>query len=159
MNVLIEEVADRLSLRALVDRYAVAVDARDGDAFPALFLADGILAVHEPGVPDPVAVFTGPDELRRVMGLLRDFGATFHLMANHLCQVGGDVATGEVYCLAHHLVEGAAGTTDLCMVIRYRDSYARTPDGWRFRRRDVMRQWNEERPADRRALDLSGSDA
>ena len=156
MNAFLEEVADRLSLRALVDSYAAAVDARDGDAFAAFFPKDGILAVHEPGVPEPVVVFTGPVQLRSVMDLLRDFGATFHLMANHLCRIDGDVATGEVCCLAHHLVEGPAGTTDLCMVIRYRDSYARTTDGWRFRRRDVMRQWNEERPVDRRALDLGG---
>jgi SnoaL-like domain len=88
------------------------------------------------------------------MGLLRTFSTTFHLMANHLCATDGDAATGEVYCMAHHLIESADGTTDLVMYIRYRDAYARTGEGWRFARRDVMRQWTEERPAGRRPLDV-----
>jgi hypothetical protein len=57
--------------------------------------------------------------------------------------------------MAHHIIQEAGGAeTDLVMYIRYRDAYVRTPGGWRFGRRDVMRQWTEERPAQRRPLDL-----
>jgi hypothetical protein len=149
-----QEIADLLALRALVDRYAQAVDARDGDAFAGLFTPDGVLAVYEGDRAEPVVEYRGHDALRDVMALLRTFSSTFHLMANHLCQTTGEEATGEVYCMAHHLTEDAGGATDLVMYIRYRDAYARTAAGWRFARRDVLRQWTEERPAERRPLAL-----
>ena len=150
-----EEIADLLALRALVDRYASAVDARDADGFAGLFTAGGSLAVYETEDAEPVVEYRGHDALRSVMDLLRNFSTTFHLMANHTCAVAGDEATGEVYCMAHHIIEGAdGGETDLVMYIRYRDAYVRAPEGWRFARRDVMRQWTEERPAQRRPLHL-----
>lgn len=149
-----QAIADLLALRALVDRYARAVDARDAGAFAGLFTADGVLAVYETEDADPVVEYRGHDALRDVMDLLRTFSSTFHLMANHLCETAGAEATGEVYCMAHHLTEDAGGATDLVMYIRYRDRYALTPAGWRFARRDVLRQWTEERPAQRRPLAL-----
>lgn len=150
------EVADRLALRALVDRYASAVDARDADAFADLFTPEAVLAVYERDGDDPVVEYRGHAALREVMNLLRSYSATFHLMANHVCEIGPSGATGETYCMAHHLTEAeaGAGATDLVMYIRYRDAYARTPGGWRFARRDVLRQWTEERPAERRPLAL-----
>ncbi|MHB1538608.1 MAG: hypothetical protein ACYCUM_10740 [Solirubrobacteraceae bacterium] len=33
------------------------------------------------------------------------------------------------------------------MAIRYADAYTRTPDGWRFMRREVRILWTEVRPA------------
>lgn len=150
-----DQAADRLALRELVDRYASAVDARDADAFAALFTPDAVLAVYEREDAEPVVEYRGHDALRDVMDLLRHYSATFHLMANHLCAIRApDGATGETYCMAHHLTEAAGGATDLVMYIRYRDAYTRTGDGWRFARRDVLRQWTEERPAERRPLDL-----
>lgn len=148
------EIADLLALRALVDRYAGAVDARDADAFAGLFTPDAVLAVYEEDGGEAVVEYRGTAALRDVMDLLRHFTTTFHLMANHLCAVDGDAATGEVYCMAHHIITAENGETDLVMYIRYRDAYARTGEGWRFARRDVMRQWTEERPAARRPLDV-----
>ncbi|HVG99842.1 MAG TPA: nuclear transport factor 2 family protein [Miltoncostaeaceae bacterium] len=149
-----DAIADLLALRGLVDRYAGAVDGRDTDAFAALFTPDAVLAVYEEGGGEAVVEYRGTAALREVMDLLRHFTTTFHLMANHLCAVDGDAATGEVYCMAHHIVPGDEGETDLVMYIRYRDAYERTGEGWRFARRDVMRQWTEERPAARRPLDV-----
>jgi len=146
------ELSDRMALRALVDRYAAAVDARDADAFAALFLAAGVLAVYEDEGAPPAVEYRGTPELRGVMDLLRFYARTFHLMANHLCEVDGDEASGETYCLAHHLTQDERGASDLVMLIRYRDAYARTDDGWRFARRDVLREWTGERPAERRPL-------
>jgi hypothetical protein len=156
MNNQSADLGKRLLLRELVDSYAIAVDKRDAERFVSLFLPGGVLTVYEPDVPEAVVTFTGSDELRSVTNLLQNFGTTFHLMANHLCQINGDMATGEVYCLANHLLESDSGLVNLCMYIRYYDSYALTADGWRFAQRDVRRQWTEERPADLKPLDLSG---
>jgi len=39
-----------------------------------------------------------------------------------------------------------ATATDLVLTIRYHDAYARTPDGWRFARREVHILWTSEHP-------------
>jgi uncharacterized protein (TIGR02246 family) len=143
---------DRLALRALVDAYAQAVDARDADRFAALFAPDGELVVYEPDEPEPSISWRGPDELREVMKLLSSYSTTFHLMANHTCEIDGEAATGEVYCLAHHLSEGGATGDNTLMVIRYHDRYARQDGAWRFARRDVLRQWTEHHAAERARL-------
>jgi uncharacterized protein (TIGR02246 family) len=141
-----------LALRALVDSYAQAVDARDADRFAGLFAADGELIVFEPEEDEPSISWRGPEELREVMKLLTSYSTTFHLMANHTCEVDGDSATGEVYCLAHHLTEEGSEGDNTLMVIRYRDRYTKVDGAWRFERRDVMRQWTEHHAAERARL-------
>ena len=148
------EVADRLEIRDLIDHYATAVDARDADAFAGLFLPKGTLVVYEPGVEEPVVEFTGTEQLRRVMDLVTAFAETFHVMANHRSRVAGDTATGETYCLAHHLTEQGDDAEDLVMFIRYHDTYVRTEDGWRFDTRQVRRAWTEVHRAGRMPLQL-----
>ena len=86
------EASERLALRALVDSYAQAVDGRDADRFAGLFAADGELVVFEPEEDEPSISWRGPDELREVMKLLSSYSTTFHLMANHTCELDGDSA-------------------------------------------------------------------
>lgn len=147
------DVEDRLALRALVDEYALAVDDRDADRFAGVFAPDGVLAVIEPGDPEPSLIYQGRDELRTVMGLLSGFSTTFHVMANHTCRIDGDHAEGDTYCLAHHLTEEDDGRSqDTVMLIRYHDTYTCTDGAWRFARRDVLRQWTEYHAAERARL-------
>jgi uncharacterized protein (TIGR02246 family) len=143
---------ERLALRGLVDAYAQSVDARDADRFAGLFAPDGELVVFEPEEDEPSISWRGPEELREVMKLLSSYSTTFHLMANHTCEIDGDAASGEVYCLAHHLTEEGGGGDNTLMVIRYRDRYTKQDGAWRFARRDVMRQWTEHHAAERARL-------
>lgn len=53
----LDHTADRVELRALVDRYAIAADSRDRAAFAGVFTADGVLAVG------PGAGLVGPDAI------------------------------------------------------------------------------------------------
>ena len=147
------DVADRLALRGLVDEYALAVDARDADRFAGLFTPDGVLAVIEPGDPEPSLSYRGHDQLRGVMELLASFSTTFHVMANFTCRIDGSTAEGDTYRLAHHLTEDeVGGTTDTLMLIRYHDAFRRVDGGWRIERRDVLRQWTEYHDAERARL-------
>jgi ketosteroid isomerase-like protein len=148
------ELTDRLTLRALVDEYALAVDTRDRDRFAALFTPDGVLAVIEPADEQPSLVYSGTEELRAVIDLLRPFSTTFHVMANHTASVEGASARATTYCLAHHLTEeeGQEGGRDTLMLIRYEDELRAGADGWRFARRHVLRQWTEYHRAERARL-------
>jgi len=77
-----------------------------------------------------------------VVGALRQFPTTFHFIGNHLVDVAGDEATGEVYCEAHHLTDEGI---DHVMFIRYADRYRRDGERWRFAERETFVEWMEER--------------
>jgi uncharacterized protein (TIGR02246 family) len=137
----LEEVADRIDLRALVDAYAVAVDARDRERFVGLFLPDAVMAM-------------GPRELEGHEGVVKaidmldkHYPRSMHFVGNHDVTLDGDHATGLVYCLAHHISTRDEGSRDRFVAVHYDDRYVRTDDGWRFARRDLTIIWEEERPA------------
>jgi ketosteroid isomerase-like protein len=139
--------SDQLALRDLVDAYAAAADARDADAFTALFLPDATLSAHR-GDEDP-GVYAGTARLAEIPQRLGRYRLTFHVVTNHHFEIDGDTATGGALCQAHHLTDDddADRATDLVLNIRYHDRYARTPDGWRFATRDVRIIWTSEGPA------------
>ena len=140
---------DRLLLRELVDRYASAVDDRDAAAMAGLFVPDGRLLVHEADTGGLSYEYRGHDELPKVIADMERFHLrTFHLVANFVCTLDGDRATGAPYCVAHHLRDDGKGhgLQVIVMPVRYRDSYVRTADGWRFEERVCTVQWRERRP-------------
>jgi hypothetical protein len=128
--------------------YASAADQRDRDRFLGVFAPDARLTVCRPG-PDAVPrTITGHDELASIPTSLARFERTFHLLGQAGYEGEGDRATGEVYCVAHHLTRDAAGTTDTVMFIRYADEYRADASGaWRIADRRVQIDWTETRPA------------
>jgi hypothetical protein len=134
---------DRIELRALVDRYALAVDRRRPAEFTALFAPDGVLVNHRRGGAVR-SELRGPGRLLQVFEELKGIPATFHLVAGQVAEIAGDrrSATAVVHAVAHHRI---APGTDAVWVLHYRDSYLRTAGGWRFTRREVRPQWYENR--------------
>jgi len=142
---------DRLALRELVEAYAMTADARDTDAFAALFALDAILTIFDAAGAE-LRRYVGRDEIAGIPARLGRYDRTMHHVTNHRVQLedtSGDRATGESYCVAHHLQD--ASTVDHVLHIRYEDRYLRSPagpdhGGWRFVHRDVRVQWIDDRP-------------
>ena len=138
----LDDTADRVELRALVDRYALAADSRDRAGFAGVFTADGVLAIG-PGIG-----LDGPDAIPAPLDYLdAHYTHTMHFVGNHDVVLDGDTATGTVYCLAHHLSARGDEMIDSCMGLRYFDRYVRTDDGWRIAHRSMNVDWQEDRPA------------
>lgn len=144
-----ETLADRLALRELVEAYAFAVDRRDEGWFRSLWLPGARLTTHDGDGP-PQTDLQGVDAIARVTTLIGRFALTLHVVANHLCRIDGDRATGEAYCIGHHLTPTGDGRhDDLIMGIRYLDRYGRDGSGaWRFARREVRKQWTRHETVD-----------
>lgn len=135
---------DRDAIRSLAVAYAEGADRRHYPAVGALFADDGVLRPAK-------GHRTGPDEIAAALTGLDRYEVTFHLLGQHRVDLDPhdpDRATGEVYCVAHHLfTDGAGGArTDRIMYIRYQDEYRRTAPGWRFAERRLEIDWIEERP-------------
>jgi hypothetical protein len=136
--------ADLLALEQLSYRYASALDHRDPVKFGELFHPDSTLRViaSRPDGDEVISTYSGLAEIGPIPLMFSD--KTFHFMGNHLFDVNGDQATGEVYGQAHHLLPVAGARADYMMLIRYADSYRRSADGqWLFASRDVVAHWNE----------------
>lgn len=121
--------------------YASAADRRDRDAFLSVFAPDARLTVSRDGAGD--RTMAGHDALASIPVSLGRFERTFHLLGQARYSVDRDRATGEVYCVAHHLASG----TNTVMYIRYADEYGRDASGaWRIADRRVQVDWTETRP-------------
>ena len=139
-----EDVAE---LRALAESYAHGADRRDRDAFLSAFHPDARLLVFTNSDDDePRGVREGHEALGAIPDMLSRYDKTFHFLGNHRYSVDGDTASGEVYCMAHHMTTDIHGATDFVMLIRYLDSYRRDPGGaWRISEREVRPDWTESR--------------
>jgi hypothetical protein len=138
---------DVVELRSLAENYAYGADRDDPEVFVSAFHPDATLTVfNNTDDPEPRSVREGHEALRDIPGMLTRYDKTFHFIGNHRYAVDGDQASGEVYCMAHHMTKDADGATDFIMLIRYDDSYRRDPGGaWRIAARVVRTQWTESR--------------
>jgi len=131
---------DGWELLDLVHRYAARVDDRDLAGAAALFAADGVLATPSPPTSlDPVDEATGTTAVAAALERLAELPLTVHAVTGAVFDrdrpAGPDSARGRVTATAHHVTTRADGVVDLVWHLRYRDSYRRTADGWRFARR------------------------
>jgi hypothetical protein len=136
------------ALRSLSARYARALDSRDPDLFVSVFHPDAqIVVCYSDPEREPV-VTTGHAEMRTIAPAMTRYTKTFHTVAQATYDVDGDGATGEVYCVAHHLITDHEGATFMgVFFIRYEDQYARTQRGeWKITIRRLVIEWGERRP-------------
>ncbi|MDE0116727.1 MAG: nuclear transport factor 2 family protein [bacterium] len=142
--------SDRDALADLTAEYARCVDRGDPEGVAACFAPDGVLRIvnlAEGG--KVVAERTGRDEIVRAISRM-SYDATFHFVGQQQVDIDGDTATGETYCIAHHLTIPDDGTpaTDYIMFIRYQNQFVRLDEGWRFAVRELNIDWTETRLAE-----------
>jgi len=73
-------------------------------------------------------------------------------VTNQLFEIRGDEASGETYCHASHLFERDGAGHKLDWGIRYQDRCRREEGSWRFARRELIVDWEQQAP-----LGASGS--
>lgn len=144
-----EEAADRLAIRELVDAYARCADRRDAQGQMALFTEDTrFLVFMDATASEPTQELRGRASLAPVFDNLNSYEATTHFNGQSTVSIDGDGASGESYCLAHHVsVDDEGGRTLMVASIRYHDQFVRLDEGWRFAERRLLVDWTETRPS------------
>lgn len=138
---------DRLAIQDLVARYASAADRRDVDTLVGLFSTDAEL-VRPPALlrrGDSAALQGRQAIADSIVAALAPLHATYHLLGQQSAIVNGDTATGEVYCMAHHIYLRGDEHRDNVLAVRYLDTYEREPTGWVFTRREPVVVFSEDR--------------
>ena len=142
------EAADRLAIRELIDAYADCADRRDAKGQMALFTPDArFLVFYDPTSPEPTQALHGREALAPVFDDLNRYVATMHFNGQSTVALDGNRATGESYCLAHHVSVGEDGRRTMMIAsIRYLDDLVKREGEWLFAERRLMVNWTETRP-------------
>src|SRR6201984_3335262 len=141
-----EEAADRLAIRELVEAYAHCADRREANGQMSLFTADTHFVVFMNAKdPKPSMELHSRDALAPVFADLNKYDATTHFVGQStIFTLTADRATGEAYCLAHHVT--VDGTVRRLMVasLRYLDTFVKIDGAWLFAERLLYVAWVAE---------------
>lgn len=141
--------ADRLAIRALIDSYAHCADRRDARGQMALFTEDTHFRVFMDSHSDqPSQELRGREALAPVFENLNTYQRTMHFNGQSMIELDGDSATGESYCIAHHLYEADGVRMLMVAWLRYDDRFMKQADGdWLIAERTILVDWIEVRPS------------
>lgn len=132
---------DKQACAELVHRMARAIDRCDGEGLRALFHADatddhGVYAGSAAGFAD------------WVIPVLEGMKRTQHFIGNILIETHGDVAFGESYFIAHHVIRDEADGEKVTIAAgRYLDRFERRDGAWRFAYRQAVYDWSAAAPS------------
>jgi hypothetical protein len=148
----IQEMADRLAIRELVDAYAHCADRRDAQGQMSLFTADTNFVVYMNAKdPRPTQELHAREALAPVFAGLNKYDATTHFVGQSTIHtLTADRATGETYCLAHHMTVSDQGRRLMIASLRYADSFAKIEGAWFFAERRLYVDWVDERALQQR---------
>ncbi len=143
----LQQAADRLAIRNLVDQYAYCADTRDAQGQMALFTEDTHFIVFMDAKSlEPTQVINKRADLFPVFDNLNTYRATMHFNGqNTVLELSNETATGIVYCIAHHQTITDGVQKLMIANIKYHDSFAKQNGTWLFAERKLMVDWIENR--------------
>jgi ketosteroid isomerase-like protein len=141
------EAADRLAIRELVEAYAHCADRRDAEGQMALFTEDTHFVVFMNAKdPKPSQELHSRESLAPVFADLNKYDATTHFVGQStILTLTGQRATGEAYCLAHHVTVDGDKRRLMVASLRYLDTFVKTDPAWLFAERLLYVNWVDER--------------
>src|SRR6185295_13926696 len=142
------EVADRLAIRELIEAYAHCADRRDANGQMSLFTADTHFVVYMNAKDSmPSMELHSRDALAPVFADLSKYDATTHFVGQStIFTLTDDRATGEAYCLAHHVTVDSGKRRLMVASLRYDDTFVKIDGAWLFSERRLYVDWIDERP-------------
>jgi len=141
------DAADRLAIRELIEAYAHCADRRNAKGQMALFTADTHFVVFmDAKNPAPSQELHSRDALAPVFADLNKYEATTHFVGQStIFTLTPDRATGEAYCLAHHVTVDGAKRHLMVASLRYLDTFLKQEGQWLFSERRLYVDWVENR--------------
>src|ERR1700719_257615 len=142
-----QEAADRLAIRELVEAYAHCADHRDAKGQMALFTADTRFVVYmDAKNPTPTQELHSREALAPLFADLNKYDATTHFVGQStIFTLEAGRATGEAYCLAHHVFMQDGKRRLMLASLRYLDTFVKIDGAWLFSERLLYVDWLDER--------------
>src|SRR5215831_20583896 len=96
--------------------------------------------------PKPSQELNARDALAPVFAALNKYEATTHFVGQStIATLTSDRATGEAYCLAHHVTIDRGKRRLMLASLRYLDTFVKIDGSWLFAERCLYVDWLEER--------------
>jgi hypothetical protein len=113
----------------------------------ALFTTDTHFVVYmDAKDPTPTQELHSRAALAPVFADLNQYTATMHFLGQStIFTLNGDHATGEAYCIAHHLTVDGDKRRLMVAYLRYLDTFAKIDGTWLFAERLLYVDWLEHR--------------
>ena len=142
-----QEAADRLTIRELVEAYAHCADRRDAKGQMSLFTEDTHFVVYMNAKDEaPSMELHSREALAPVFADLNKYDVTTHFLGQStIFTLSADRATGETYCLAHHVTVDGGKRRLMLASLRYLDTFVKMDGTWLFAERLLHVDWLEER--------------
>jgi hypothetical protein len=141
------EAADRLAIRELIEAYAHCADRRDAKGQMALFTEGTHFVVYMNAKDQtPSIELHSREALAPVFADLNKYAATTHFVGQStIFTLISDRATGEAYCMAHHVTVDSEKRRLMVASLRYLDTVVKMNGTWLFAERLLYVDWMEER--------------
>jgi hypothetical protein len=141
------EAADRLAIRELVEAYAHCADRRDAEGQMSLFTVNTHFVVYMNAKdPKPSMELHSREALAPVFADLNKYEATTHFVGQStIFTLTADEATGETYCLAHHVTVDGGKRRLMVASLRYLETFVKMDGAWLFAERLLFVDWQDER--------------
>jgi hypothetical protein len=147
VTISLNEAADRLAIRELIEAYAHCADRRDAKGQMSLFTPDTHFVVYMNAKdPKPSQELHSREALAPVFEDLNKYTATMHFVGQStILSLTDDRGMGETYCLAHHLTIDVEKRRLMVAALRYYDTFVKMDGTWLFAERLLYVDWIEER--------------
>ena len=141
------EAADRLAIRELVEAYAHCADRRNANGQMALFSKDTHFVVYMNAKdPTPSQELHSREALAPVFAELNQYETTTHFVGQStIFTLTDERATGEAYCIAHHVTVDSDKRRLMLASLRYLDTFVKVDGTWLFAERLLYVDWLEHR--------------
>jgi hypothetical protein len=128
-----QQFAHEWALSKLPHLYAQAIDRRDRAGLAELFTKDAVFVSNLEVVQPYDWIMALPESLQQ------RYVKTYHAVFNQTLTLDGNTASGELYCIAHHMYSEHGQDLSNDVRLRYQDRYRLGDDGrWRFTFRRVV---------------------
>lgn len=143
-NMEIKELADRISLKNLVDTVSILADNKDVHAEVQLFSENAISETFAGGVS--VLKLKGRKQMEQAFGdFLKDFETVYHLNGQQQVTINGDSATGTSYCQVTLIGMEDGKKMKTTIGVTYQDDFIRENNRWLIAKRIGNFDWQEKR--------------
>jgi hypothetical protein len=133
MDAKLQELLDRQAIRDCVHRYARGLDRHDDEMVGSAYHGDAV-DHHGDFLGSPADFVPWANELHAA-----DWVVHHHHLTTHTCEIDGDAAHAETYCIGTFLRRGG-GVVDMAGG-RYIDRLERRDGEWRIAAREVVIEW------------------
>ncbi|MBU9477692.1 nuclear transport factor 2 family protein [Burkholderia multivorans] len=127
---------DRQAILDCVNRYCIGIDRHDTDLIVSAFHADAV-DEHGPYVGGPVGLAKWANDYHSA-----NFSSHTHCITTHHCEIDGDVAHAQTYCL--YTLRRTDDTTVMMGCARYVDRLEKRGGVWKIAYRRTLIEWRAE---------------